>query len=97
MNKVKQNETPLSLMDPIADEDSLLLNARYMAGGSRGIVVRTSLPQAGGFADVLSRLDFNEAISLAKTVNKKPLALMLQASICRRVIESSQKEAQKAQ
>ena len=97
MNKVKQDETPWSLMDPIAEEDSLLLNARYMAGGSRGIVIRTSLPQAGGFADVLSRLDFDEAISLAKNVNKKPLALMLQASICRRVIESSHKEAQKAQ
>jgi tetratricopeptide (TPR) repeat protein len=97
MNKVKQDETPWSLMDPIAEEDSLLLNARYMAGGSRGIVVRTSLPQAGGFADVLARLDFDEAISLAKNVNKKPLALMLQAGICRRVIESSHKEAQKAQ
>ena len=97
MNKAKQDETPWSLMDPIAEEDSLLLNARYMAGGSRGIVIRTSLPQAGGFADVLSRLDFDEAISLAKNVNKKPLALMLQASICRRVIESSHKEAQKAQ
>jgi len=97
MNKAKQDETPWSLMDPIAEEDSLLLNARYMAGGSRGIVVRTSLPQAGGFADVLARLDFDEAISLAKNVNKKPLALMLQASICRRVIESSHKEAQKAQ
>ena len=96
MNKAKQDETPWSLMDPIAEEDSLLLNARYMAGGSRGIVVRTSLPQAGGFADVLSRLDFDEAISLAKNVNKKPLALMLQASICRRVIESSHKEAKKA-
>ena len=97
MNKVKQDETPWSLMDPTAEEDSLLLNARYMAGGSRGIVIRTSLPRAGGFADVLARLDFNEAISLAKTVNNKPLALMLQASICQRVIERSPKEPKKAQ
>jgi hypothetical protein len=37
------------------------------------------LPQAGGFAEVLSRVDFNEAISLAKMVNKKPFALMAQA------------------
>ena len=51
------------------------------------------LPQAGGFADVLSRLDFNDAILLAKSVNRKPFAMMAQASICRRTIESSQKEA----
>jgi hypothetical protein len=34
---------------------------------------------------------------LAKTVNTKPLALLAQATICRKVIESSHKEAQKAQ
>jgi hypothetical protein len=98
LNKVKLDETPWSLMDSTGEEDSLLLNAQYMTGGAGGIsVIRTSLPQAGGFEELLARLDFNEAILLAKTVNKKPLAIMAQAGICRRVIESSHKEAQKAQ
>ena len=100
MNKVKLDETPWRLMDSVSDEDSFLFDAKYMSGGPRtsGIsVIRTTLPQAGGFADVLSRLDFNDAIILAKTVSRKPLSMMAQASVCRRVIESSHKEAQKAQ
>lgn len=100
MNKVKLDETPWRLMDSVSDEDSFLVDAKYMSGGPRtsGIsVIRTALPQAGGLADVLSRLDFNDAIILAKTVNRKPLSMMAQASVCRRVIESLHKEAQKAQ
>jgi hypothetical protein len=98
LNQAKLDETPWSLMDSTAEEDALLLDAKYMTGGSGGIsVIRTSLPQAGGLADVLSRLDFNAAIMLAKTVNRKPLSVMAQASVCRRVIESSHKDAQKPQ
>jgi hypothetical protein len=101
MNKVKSDETPWRLLDSVSEEDSLLVDAKYMSGGSRlgvGVsIIRTTLPQAGGFVDVLSRLEFNDAIQLAKTVNRKPIAMIAQASICRRVIESSHKEAQKVQ
>ena len=98
INKVKPDETPWSLMDSTSEEDALVLDAKYMTGGSGGIsVMRTYPPQAGGFADVLAKLDFNEAVSLARTVNRKPLAIVAQVSICRRVIESGHKEAQKAQ
>jgi hypothetical protein len=101
MNKAKLDGTPWSLMGSTGEEDSLLLDVSYMAGGAGGItVLRSDLPQAGGFGDVLARLDFNEAIALAKTVNKKPLSVMAQADVCRRTIEateSSHKEAQKAQ
>jgi len=98
VNKVKLDETPWSLMEPTGPEDAISVDAKYIVGGPGGVrYIRSAVPQAGGFADVLSRLEFNEAIILAKTVNRKPLSVMAQASVCRRVIESSHKETQKPQ
>jgi hypothetical protein len=98
LNKVKLDQTPWSLMEPTGPEDALNVDAKNIVGGPGTVsYIRSAVPQAGGLADVLSRLDFNEAILLAKTVNRKPLSMMAQASVCRRVIESSHKEAQKAQ
>jgi hypothetical protein len=98
MNRVKQDDTPWILMASTGREDSLTLNWKYSPGRSGGVsFVEAALSPYGGFADVLARLDFNEAIALAKTVNRKPLSMMAQASICRRLIESSHKEAPKAQ
>jgi hypothetical protein len=51
--------------------------------------VKAAYPRNGGLANLLFKLDFNEAITLAKTVNKKTLSIAAQAAVCRAVIEST--------
>lgn len=51
--------------------------------------IKTAYPRNGSLADLLSKLEFNQAISLAKTVNKKALSMVAQAVVCRTAIEST--------
>lgn len=89
MNKAKQAETPWSLMSPASAEDALGLSLKHAEGG--GVrSIKVNYPRNGGLADLLSKLDFNQAISLAKSVNRKALSLAAQAAVCRVAIESTQ-------
>ena len=84
-NKLKQEETPWILLSSVAAEDRFNLSWRNTGDGGMSFI-KATLPAHGGMVDVLSKLEFNEAISLAKTINNKALSLTVQAAICRRAV-----------
>ena len=87
LNKVKQDDTAWAILTPFANEDALALSWKNVPGGGMRSI-KAAYPRNGSLADLLSRLDFNQAVSLAKTVNKKTLSLAAQASVCRAALES---------
>lgn len=88
-NKTKQAETPWSLLSSASAEDALSLSFKHAEGGGLRSI-KVGYPRNGGLADLLAKLDFNQAIALARTVNRKALSLAAQAAICRAAIESTQ-------
>ena len=87
-NKMKQDETPWILLTPAGTDDALAFSwKRAEEGGLKW--VKATYPRNGGLANLLFNLEFNQAISLAKTVNKKALSLAAQAAVCRAAIEST--------
>jgi hypothetical protein len=95
LNKVKQDETPWPIIAPFGSEDALSLTWKNVPGGGMRSI-KTAYPRNGSFADLLSKLEFNQAISLAKTVNKKALSLAAQAAVCRTAIESTNSKSTRA-
>jgi hypothetical protein len=92
LNKAKQDDTSWSVLGPAGNEDALnLVWKNAPDGGLRS--VKASYPRNGGLVDLLSKLEFNQAISLAKSVNKKTLSLAAQAAVCRTSIESTERKA----
>lgn len=94
LNKVKQDETPWSIIAPFGSEDALSLTWKNVPGGGMRSI-KTAYPRNGSLADLLSKLEFNQAISLAKTVNKKVLSMAAQAAVCRTAIESTNNKSTK--
>jgi hypothetical protein len=89
LNKAKQDDTAWALMAPAGSEDALSLSWKNAPGG--GIrSIKVTYPRNGGFTELLSKLEFNEAISIAKSVNKKAISLMAQAAVCRTAIEATE-------
>lgn len=89
LNKAKQDDTAWGIMVPAPYDDALSISWKNgLAGGIRSIKV--TFPRNGDFTELLSKLEFNEAISIAKSVNKKALSLMAQAAVCRTVIEATE-------
>lgn len=89
LNKAMQAETPWSLMSPASAADDLSISLKRASGG--GVKsLKFTYPRNGGLAELLSKLDFSHAISLAKSVNRKALSLAAQAAVCRAAIESTQ-------
>jgi len=86
-NKVKEDETPWFLMSSMDADDRFNFSWQNTPDGGMSFI-RATPPRDGGLVGLLSKLEFNEAISLAKTINNKALSLSLQAAICRSVIES---------
>ena len=91
-NKVKQDETPWILLTPAETDDALALSWKRADGGGLKWV-KAAYPRSGGLANLLLNLEFNQAISLAKTINKKALSLAVQAAVCRGTIESTSNKA----
>ncbi|HSE18201.1 MAG TPA: hypothetical protein VLB46_14185 [Pyrinomonadaceae bacterium] len=91
-NKVRQDETPWILLSSVAAEDRFNLTWRNTGDGGVSFI-KATLPAYGGLVDLLSKMDFNEAISLAKTINNKSLSLTLQAVICRKALEFQRRVA----
>ncbi len=89
LNKVRQQEAPWVVLASAGTDETLSFNWRNAPGGGLRSV-KAVYPRNGGLADLLSKLNFNQAISIAKTVNKKALSLAAQASVCRTVIESTE-------
>lgn len=88
LNKAKQDETAWAIMSPAAYDDALSLSWKNAPGG--GIrSIEATFPRNGDFTELLSKLEFNEAISIAKSVNKKALSLLAQAIVCRTAIEAT--------
>ena len=89
LNKAKQDEIGWNVLAPAGNEDALNFSWKNAPdGGLRSL--KTAYPRNGGLADILSKLEFNQAISLAKSVNKKTLSLAAQAAVCRTAIESTE-------
>lgn len=91
VNKVAGNDTLWSLVSSSGAEDALFLVWKYEKGSGISSV-NARLPRVGGLANTLSKLDFNQAISLAKLINQKPLSIFAQARVCRTAIESIEKK-----
>lgn len=87
VNKVKQDETPWALLAPAGNDDALTLSWKNAPGGGLRSV-KAAYPRNGGLADLLSKLEFHQAMSLAKAINRKALSLAAQAAVCRAAIES---------
>ena len=92
MNKVNQDETAWILMAPPGAGDALNLSWKNAEGGGLKSV-KATYPRNGGLTDLLVKLDFNQAVSLAKAVNEKALSLAAQAAVCRAAIESTASKA----
>jgi hypothetical protein len=88
MNKLNQDETAWILMAPPGASDALNLSWKNAEGGGLKSV-KATYPRNGGLTELLVKLDFNQAVSLAKAVNKKALSLAAQAAVCRAAIEST--------
>lgn len=89
MNKVKEDDTPWVLLAPAGAVDALSLSWKNADG--RGLKsVKAVYPRNGGLANLLLKLDFNQAVALAGGINRKALSFAVQAAICRAAIESTQ-------
>jgi hypothetical protein len=88
LNKAKPDETPWSVLTAAGNDDALSFSWKNAPdGGLRSL--KTGYPRNGGLAELLSKLEFNQAISLAKSVNQKTLSIAAQAAVCRLAIEST--------
>ena len=87
-NKVKDDQSPWSLM-PAPSADPLNFSWKNAAGGGLESV-KSSYSRTGGLAALLSKLEFEQGVALAKTARWKGFALAAQAAICRAAIESTQ-------
>ena len=92
MNKVNPDETAWTLMAPPGASDALNLSWKNAEGGGLKSV-KATYPRNGGLTELLVKLDFNQAVSLAKAVNKKAVSLAAQAAVCRAAIESTASKA----
>jgi hypothetical protein len=89
LNKAKQDDAAWGIMVPAPYDDALSISWKNAPdGGMRSI--KATFPRNGDFTELLSKLEFNEAISIAKSVNKKVLSLMAQAAVCRTAIEATE-------
>ena len=89
LNKVEPANTPWSVLASGSGEDGLGYTWKNAPDGGMSSL-KVNYPSYGGLTDLLSKLEFNQAISLAKSVNRKPLSLAAQAAVCRRAIESTE-------
>ena len=88
LNKVNHDEAQWVLMASPGADDALSFSWKIAPGGGLKSV-KAVYPRNGGLAALLSRQEFNEAVSIAKAVNKKALSLALQAAVCRAALESN--------
>lgn len=89
INKVKADENLWPLMSPSTPSDTLNFSWKNAGDGSLKSV-KASYARNAGLADLLSKLDFDRAVSLAREIKSKGLSLAAQAAICRAAIESTQ-------
>jgi hypothetical protein len=89
LNKAKQDDTAWGIMAPAPYDDALSISWKNAPGGGMRSI-KVNFPRNGDFTELLSKLEFNEAISIAKSVNKKVLSLMAQAAVCRTAIEATE-------
>lgn len=87
VNKIKPAEPPWILTAPAGVDDRLGISWRNGENGGLQSV-RAAYPRNGGLMELLSKVDFNQAVSLSKTVNSKAFSLALQAALCRAAIEA---------
>jgi len=89
LNKAKPDDTAWGLMAGRGSDDALNLTWKSAPGGGMRSV-KAAYPRNGGLPELLSKLEFNQAISIARSVNQKALSLMAQAVICQAAIESTE-------
>ena len=87
-NRTK-DENLWSLMSPTASSNTLNFSWKNApTGGLKS--VKASYTRNGGLAEMLSKLEFDRAVSLAREIKSKGVSLAAQAAICRAAIESTE-------
>jgi tetratricopeptide (TPR) repeat protein len=94
-NKVKDDQSPWPLISPASNDP---LSFTWKNSDGQGLQsVKTSYGRNGGLPALLSKLEFEEAVALAKNIKLKALSLAVQAAVCRAAIESTQVKTAAAQ
>ena len=87
-NKLKDdNVWPLISASPATN--TLSFSWKNAPGGGLKSI-KTMYPRNGGLVDLLSKLEFDRAVSLAREIKSKGVAMAAQAGVCRAAIESTQ-------
>jgi hypothetical protein len=87
-NKTK-DENLWPLLSPPASPNTLTFSWKNApTGGLKS--VKASYARNGGLAELLSKLEFDQAVSLAREIKSKGVSLAAQAAICRAAIESTE-------
>jgi hypothetical protein len=87
-NKTK-DQSLWPLLSPASSSNTLSLSWKAApTGGLKSI--KAAYSRGGGLAELLSRLEFEQAVLLAKELKSKGVSLAAQAAFCRAVIESTE-------
>jgi hypothetical protein len=87
-NKTK-DESLWPVLAPSSSANSLIFSWKTApTGGLKS--VKSSYSRNGGLAELLSKLDFDRAVSLAREFKSKGVSLAAQAAICRAAIEATE-------
>lgn len=85
------NKTKDQSLWPLLSPASNALNLSWKTAPGGGIQsIKAAYSRTGGLTDLLSRLEFEQAVSLAKELKSKGVSLAAQAAICRAAIESTE-------
>lgn len=87
-NRVKDDQSPWPLMSLANTTNPLSFSWKNADGGGLKSF-KASYARNAGLAALLSKLDFEQALSLARGVKSKGVSLAAQAAICRAAIEST--------
>jgi hypothetical protein len=87
-NKTK-DENQWSLMSPTGSTNTLTFSWKNAPGGGLKSVT-ASYSRNGGLAELLTKVEFDRAVFLAREIRSKGVSIAAQAVICRAAIESTE-------
>jgi tetratricopeptide (TPR) repeat protein len=84
-----QDQSLWPLLSPLPSPNTLTFSwTNAPTGGLKS--VKASHSRSGGLAEMLSKLEFEHAVSLARELKSKGVSLAVQAAICRAALESTE-------
>jgi hypothetical protein len=87
-NKTK-DENQWSLMSPTGSTNTLTFSWKNAPGGGLKSVT-ASYSRNGGLAELLTKVEFDRAVAIAREIRSKGVSIAAQAVICRAAIESTE-------